>query len=242
VSSATKRVEKLEAGLTPKQAMLLWLQEVNSFGSVEDYVRHLKTQPESAWPIPRLTDQVADAVKQTLKGQPREDINRAVYRAYKDVLFLFYLHMQVNGNLLSENRYYWTQGMLLTTGLELLLREQALDRQMRLNRIRVAREMPYPLDSDAVAAVEAAKLHHVMTWEDLNDGGDLGQWLVETFVANGKTALPDGAYGLISETKHLYSKVPTEAEVKELFQDAESFQKFLAGEDYSYGLADVPDA
>ena len=40
--------------------------------------------------------------------------------------------------------------------------------------------------------------------------------------------------------KHLYSKVPTEDEVRPLFEDAESFQKFLDGEDYSYGLADVP--
>jgi len=36
--------------------------------------------------------------------------------------------------------------------------------------------------------------------------------------------------------------VPTEDEVRDLFQDAESFQQFLDGEDYSYGLADVPDA
>ena len=27
-----------------------------------------------------------------------------------------------------------------------------------------------------------------------------------------------------------------------LFQDAEEFQKFLDGDDYSYGLSDVPDA
>ena len=49
-------------------------------------------------------------------------------------------------------------------------------------------------------------------------------------------------YGMMSGAKHLYSKVPTEDEVRPLFEDAESFQKFLDGEDYSYGLADVPDA
>ena len=36
--------------------------------------------------------------------------------------------------------------------------------------------------------------------------------------------------------------VPTEDEVRDLFRDAESFQQFLDGEDYSYGLVDVPDA
>ena len=76
----------------------------------------------------------------------------------------------------------------------------------------------------------------------LEEGDDLGQWLLESFLAKGNTALPDGAYGMMSGAKHLYSKVPTEDEVRPLFEDAESFQKFLDGEDYSYGLADVPDA
>ena len=54
--------------------------------------------------------------------------------------------------------------------------------------------------------------------------------------------MPDGAYGLISEIKFLYLKVPTDTEVGALFENAENVQKFLTGEDYSYGLADVPDA
>ena len=113
---------------------------------------------------------------------------------------------------------------------------------MRCNEIRVGIETPYPLDSETAAAVEAAKQHYVMTWELLEEGDDLGQWLLESFLAKGNTALPDGAYGMMSGAKHLYSKVPTEDEVRPLFEDAESFQKFLDGEDYSYGLADVPDA
>ena len=126
--------------------------------------------------------------------------------------------------------------------LKSLLREQALGRRMRWNEIRVGIETPYPLDSETAAAVEAAKQHHVMTWELLEEGDDLGQWLLESFLAKGNTALPDGAYGMMSGAKHLYSKVPTEDEVRPLFEDAEGFQKFLDGEDYSYGLADVPDA
>ena len=30
--------------------------------------------------------------------------------------------------------------------------------------------------------------------------------------------------------------------MRDLFEDADAFERFLAGEDYSYGLADVPDA
>ena len=216
--------------------------KAHGFNTIFEYIHHLKGQPDSAAPIPRLTDQVAEAVKQTLKGHPREEIDKAVRQAYKDVLFLFFLHQQVNRKLISEERYFWTQGRFLIAELKSLLREQALGRRMRWNQIRVGIETPYPLDSETAAAVEAAKQHYVMTWELLEEGDDLGQWLLESFLAKGRTALPDGAYGMMSGAKHLYSKMPTEDEVRPLFEDAESFQKFLDGEDYSYGLADVPDA
>ena len=242
MSKNIQRVAKLETGLTPKQAILLWFQEAHGFNTIFEYIHHLKSQPDSAAPIPRLTDQVAEAVKQTLKGQPREDINRAISQAYKDVLFLFFLHQQINGKLATEWRYYWTRLLLLSRELKSLLREQAQDRKMRWSQIRVGMDMPYPLDSETAAAIEAAKSHHVLTWEILEEGDEISQWLRESFLAKGRTALPDGAYGLISEIKFLYLKVPTDTEVRALFENAENVQKFLDGEDYSYGLADVPDA
>ena len=207
-----------------------------------EYVHHLKSQPDIASPINKLTSEVAEAVEQTLKRQPREEISKAVNQAHKDVLFLFYLHQQVNGKLLSENRYYWTRWLMLSKELKSLLREQSLDRQMRWNRIRVEMQLPYPLDSEAAAAMEAAQQHHVLTWEVLEEGDDLGQWVTDSFVAEGKTPLPEGAYLMRRGDQAFYMTVPTEAEVRVLFQDSESFQKFIDGDNYSYGLADVPDA
>ena len=242
MSKNIQRVAKLETGLTPKQAILLWFQEAHGFNTIFEYIHHLKSQPDSAAPIPRLTAQVAEPIKETLKGQPREDINRAISQAHRDVLFLFFLHQQINGKLATEWRYYWTRLLLLSRELKSLLREQAQDRKMRWSQIRVGMDMPYPLDSETAAAIEAAKSHHVLTWEILEEGDEISQWLRESFLAKGRTALPDGAYGLISEIKFLYLKVPTDTEVRALFENAENVQKFLTGEDYSYGLADVPDA
>ena len=119
MSKNIQRVAKLETGLTPKQAILLWFQEAHGFNTIFEYIRHLKGQPDTAAPIPRLTDQVAEAVKQTLKGHPREEIDKAVRQAYKDVLFLFFLHQQVNRKLISEERYFWTQGRFLIAGVEI---------------------------------------------------------------------------------------------------------------------------
>ena len=101
-----RRIKKLEteSSLTPKQIILLWFQEAHAFNNIVEYVRYLKTQPDSAAPIYKLTAKVEESVKQTLGRRPREEIGKAVNQGYKDVLFLFYLHQQVNGKLLSECR------------------------------------------------------------------------------------------------------------------------------------------
>ena len=79
----------------------------------EEYVRHLKTQPAGTAPINKLTSQMHESVKQTLKRKPRQEIDIAVNQAYKDVLFLCYLRKQVNEKLISENRHYCTMSLLL---------------------------------------------------------------------------------------------------------------------------------
>ena len=149
-------------------------------------------------------------------------------QAYTDVLFLCYLRKQVNEKLISENRYYCTMSLLLYRELNSLLREQSLDRQMKWNQIKVEMEMPDAQDP-AAAAIDAAKRHHVLTWEALEEGDELShRWVLESFVAEGRTPLPDGAYlmrGGIANTS--YMTVPTGAEVRDLFQDAQSYQKFL---------------
>ncbi|MDA1129785.1 MAG: hypothetical protein O2913_13995 [Chloroflexi bacterium] len=141
MTTAKRRIEKLESGLTPKQAILLWLQETHAFNRMEEYVCHLKTQPDSAAPLHKLTIQVAEGVKQILKGKPKEEIDRAVRQAYKDVLFLFFLHQRVNGKLITEQRYYWSQAMLLTSKLGSMLREQSV-----LDLYRKGRDAEEPAD------------------------------------------------------------------------------------------------
>ena len=104
------------------------------------------------------------------------------------MLFLFFLHQQINGKLATEWRYYWTRLLLLSRELKSLLREQAQDRKMRWSQIRVGMDMPYPLDSETAAAIEAAKSHHVLTWELLEEGDDLGQWVLARIPHLAKTS------------------------------------------------------
>jgi hypothetical protein len=106
---------------------------------------------------------------------------------------------------------------------------------------RVGLNLPYPLDADTASAVEAAQ-QHVLTWESLEDGEDIYQWVLDSFLAEGKTALPDDAYLLREGIGSRSTKAPAEEEVRALSQEDLEFQRFLAGEEYSNGLADVTDA
>jgi hypothetical protein len=81
-----------------------------------------------------------------------------------------------------------------------------------------------------------------LTWEVLEESGDLDDWVIDSFVAEGRTSLPEGAYSLRDHMKPILFSVPSEEEVRGLFEAEESFQQFMTGDDYSYGLADVPDS
>ncbi len=65
-------------------------------------------------------------------------------------------------------------------------------------------------------------------------------WVTDSFVATGKTELPDGAYRWHPKYTGSLTR-PDLEEMKTLFEDQESLNRFLAGEDFSYGLADVND-
>jgi hypothetical protein len=147
----------------------------------------------------------------------------------------------VNRRFMEEDRHFWTRALLLSLELDALRRERSLRDQMTWNWFRVGMELPYPLDSDTAAAVDAAKEHYVLTWELLEEGDDITSWVLDYFVTQGKSLLPDGAYSLRDGSRLPSTNGPSEEEVQALFADETDFQKFLAGEDYSYGLADVSD-
>ena len=241
MTSGKRRLDKLESNLTPKQAMLHWMAEAHQFGSLEEYARHMKTQPDNAWPLRRLGDQIRAAVEQTLKGRPKEEINRAQHQADLDVLFLFHLHQQANSRLAERDRYFATRSLLLVQQLSALVRENFHNGQAQHSRMMVGLNLPYSLDPETAAAVDAAIENHLIPWEALEESDDVAGWVTDSLVAEGKTELPDGAYRLQRYYTGFLSG-PNPEEVRALFFDQESFDKFLTGEDYSNGLADVTDA
>jgi len=185
---------------------------------------------------------VTEAVKTAMKGEPDHDVDRAVRQAVRDVLFLFHLCQQLNFTLLEESKYLWTRARLIATEFEALQREQAFRDERALDRMQMAMELSYPLDPETASAVAAAQKHHVMSWKGIEEGDDLDGWLLRNYLAEGKMALPDGAYLVRDGIESRYRPIPSPDEVRNLFVDEDSFRKFQDAADYSYGLADVPDA
>ena len=218
-----RRVQKLESGLTPKQAIMRWLQEAHGFGSIESYFNHLRTQPDNALPMTSLPMQVAAGVEEDLKEKPQEEIDRAIGQAMLDVLFLFHLHEQVNHAVGADQRHKWSRFLVLITGLKGMMRHRYLGKKLQWSRVQVELEMPYPLDPETAPAVDAARQNYVFTWEDLEEGDELVHWLLDSFLAEGKTTLPDDASEL-RKAGERYSQ-----ETRELFPDQEAFEYICFG-------------
>jgi hypothetical protein len=105
VSGAERRLTRLTTQLSPTQAWLLWREEAYSHGSMEAYVQSLQGQPDSAYPLYRLPEQMEQVVRQAMKGEKdHARVERAVRQAQKDVAFLHYLGSQFNSRLHGEKR------------------------------------------------------------------------------------------------------------------------------------------
>ena len=222
MTSGKRRLDKLEGNLTPKQAALLWLADAHQFDTMNEYADSLKGGPESAWPIPRLCDQMYASLTKAMKGKPKEELSPALRRAYLDVLFLFYLHQRVNATVMERERFFASHSLMLAQQLSALGREHINNDEAMWNRMRVGLQMPYPLDPETAAAVDAAIENYVMPWEMVDESDELTRWVIDSFVAEGKTELPEGAYRL----QHDYPsslESPDPEEVRACFPDQNSF-------------------
>jgi len=133
--SISKRLDNAEMNLTPRQSMILWMREAHEFGSLQGYARWLLNQPDDAYPLIRMSRQVVGAVRARSKGNARDDVRDKIYRVQKDVLFLYFLHQQVEMKALVDHEAIQLRVIILIKEYRALVREKhALD-QLRVSRI-----------------------------------------------------------------------------------------------------------
>jgi len=92
-----------EKNLSPKEAVILWMQEAHQFDSLVSYGCWLAEQPLSTYPLMRIPKQVAAAVRAQNKGVPQAQLQHKIHRAQKDALFLFHVQEQLNERVLLED-------------------------------------------------------------------------------------------------------------------------------------------
>jgi len=237
-----KRLDKVEKSLTPKQAVILWLQEIQQYRNAEEYTQFLRGQPESARPLYKITKQISQTTRDSMKGQPQQVVENAVHRAERDVCFLVKLQQQVNGYQMTEERVWSIVFAYLESNLRAITWQNSYLRLRSDMPAMFSRVIPYPLDSETAAAVKAAIQNDVTTWEDFENGDILDEWFYQYHLDRGEKEIPEGAF--IFEDGKFKPQVTAgnEKEVRTYFKDDIEFDRFKAGEDYSKGFATIKDA
>ncbi|MGB2754662.1 MAG: hypothetical protein WBD75_01935 [Phycisphaerae bacterium] len=121
MKAAEKRLEKVEASLTPKQQILRWLDQVHGFQSEDKYCEWLKGQPASELPRVRMVEAAGDAARRAMRGEPAEVIERATRNAERDVIFLTELVLQLNTLVDQKGEVFSLRAALLARALQLAI-------------------------------------------------------------------------------------------------------------------------
>jgi len=95
-AAAKRRLAKLEGALSPRAAVLLWLEEAQAFHTLHDYVIPLLGKPLNEYPLQRLGARVEAAARADLRGQPLESVEGTVRKRRREALFLFELVHEIN--------------------------------------------------------------------------------------------------------------------------------------------------
>src|SRR5687767_2203002 len=124
-SGIDRRLDKVTEGLSPQQAVLLWLNEVHQYGNIVAYLFAMKDAPTEHYPLYRLPQQMKQAVRVAKKAEKPEFIGRAERGAVREVVFLYALVQQCNLRLWNEWRAMCLQLAFVTITLKGLVQDDA---------------------------------------------------------------------------------------------------------------------
>ncbi len=162
--SIARRIEELEdRGLSPREAVMLWMREAHAFGSTEKYARWLLDQPDEAYPLIRMPAQVVGAVRARNKGQRDELLRDEFYQVQRDVLFLYFLHKQAEMRAAGDHEAICLRVIILLKEIRALINEKRDVERTRLAGIDLEkgkRPRPGKVEKSAIALHE----EHVAAW------------------------------------------------------------------------------
>jgi hypothetical protein len=94
--TAERRLDKVEAALTPTQRVLSWLDDAHKYGTLSAYVDSLLDKSPDDFPINRLAHDAAAATRAALRGKPADTVGPALRKAVLGTVFRFHLVLRIN--------------------------------------------------------------------------------------------------------------------------------------------------
>jgi hypothetical protein len=94
--TAERRLDKVEAALTPTQRVVAWLDDAHRYGTLSAYIDSLLDKPPDDFPINRLAHGAAAATPAALRGNPAETVGPALRKAVLGTVFRFHLVLRSN--------------------------------------------------------------------------------------------------------------------------------------------------
>jgi len=76
MTSADRRLDKVEASLSPTALVLRWLAEAHTYDDVTTYTRSLVEEDPPTFPLDRLAHEAETSARQQTRGLPREEPKR----------------------------------------------------------------------------------------------------------------------------------------------------------------------
>jgi hypothetical protein len=120
-----RRLDKLEGSLSPKEAVIHWLTEAHTYGSLPAYVESLIDQPDTAQPFIAVPAQVEKAVFESMRGQRSAFVKKVMREATGDTVFLLRLVIGLNVHVEETLRverlrhaalYWWSRALEAAPG------------------------------------------------------------------------------------------------------------------------------
>jgi hypothetical protein len=94
--SAERRLAALEASLSPTELVLRWLAEAHAYDAFTTYTQSLFDQDPSDLPMDRLAREAQTSARSRSRGQPKEDVAKAVRKALLETMFRAQLVLRIN--------------------------------------------------------------------------------------------------------------------------------------------------
>ena len=122
--SRSHRVTKLEHALSPRDSVLLWLEEVRRYPSLDDYARATLDRPDAEMPLDRILERVATATSPWTKGTDPARAQEAIRQESRDAVFLYALVVELNQAAWDLSRDWAPIALALTAQLRCLAADQ----------------------------------------------------------------------------------------------------------------------